>query len=275
MRLLILHQTEYRFTEPQARVVQLLRMYPTSHIGQNVVNWHIDVDCDARVKHSNDGFGNVTSMLYLDGPVERIGLRVSGEVLTEDCAGVVSGAIEPLPPAVFIRPTELTAPNATILDLAREHGPGSNDDLSRAHGLKTAVHKLIARTEQRSSEVRSAQEVVAAGSGRSMDMAHVLVAAARAAGFAARFVTGYIYREDAAHGHRQTEHYWAELNVPGYSWIGFDPTNDHCPDARYVRVAKGLDFRDAAPLSGARVGGGDEMLNIGIDITVSQGQLQS
>jgi transglutaminase-like putative cysteine protease len=276
MRLLILHQSEYRFTEPQARVVQMLRMCPTSHIGQNVVDWHIDVDCDARLKHSNDGFGNVISMLYLAGPVERIGLRVSGEVLTEDRAGVVSGAIEPLPPAVFTRSTPLTAADAGIVDLARRHAPGSTDDLSRAHALNAAVHKLIERTEQRSSEVCPAREIAAAGSGCSMDMAHVLIAAARAAGFAARFDTGYIYRDDPDHGHRQAPHFWAELDVPGFSWIGFDPANDHCPDARYVRVARGLDFRDAAPISGARVGGGHEVLNVGVDVSlsISQGQSQ-
>ena len=190
MRLLIQHQTEYRFTEPQARVVQMLRMYPTSHIGQNIVDWRIDVDCDARLKHATDGFGNVTSMLYLAGPVERIGLRVSGEVLTEDRAGVVSGAIEPLPPSVFTRATELTAADARILDLAGEHRSDSGDELGRAHALNTAVHALIERTEARSTEVRPAREIVAAGSGCSMDIAHVMVAAARAAGFPARFVTG-------------------------------------------------------------------------------------
>ncbi|MFD2501322.1 transglutaminase N-terminal domain-containing protein [Rhizorhabdus histidinilytica] len=98
MRLLIQHETEYHYTEPQARVVQLLRMTPSSHIGQNIVDWRIDVDCDARLKQSTDGFGNIVSMLYLAGPVERIGLRVTGEVLTEDRAGAVSGAIDPLPP---------------------------------------------------------------------------------------------------------------------------------------------------------------------------------
>jgi transglutaminase-like putative cysteine protease len=275
MRLLIRHQTEYRFTEPQARVVQLLRMFPSSHVGQNVVDWHIDVDCDARLKHSNDGFGNITSMLYLTGPIERIGLRVSGEVLTEDRAGAVLGAVEPLPATVYTRATELTAPGAPILDLAREHGPGSSDDLGRAHALNAGVHRLIARTGERSIEVRPAGEIIAAGSGCSMDMAHVLVAAARAAGFAARFVTGYIYRDDPDPGHRQAPHFWAELDIPGFGWIGFDPANDHCPDDRYVRVAKGLDFRDAAPISGARIGGGHEVLDVGVDVTLSQSQQQS
>ena len=275
MRLLIQHQTEYRFAEPQSRVVQLLRMCPTSHIGQNVIDWRIDVDCDARVKHSADGFGNVISMLYLDGPIERIGLRVTGEVLTEDRAGIVSGGIEPLPPAVFTRVTDLTNPDEPILELGHGHAASIIDDLARAHALNEVVHKLIEPTRQRGSEVRPVREVFANGSGCSMDMAHLLIAVARAAGFAARFVTGYIYTDDPDTGHRQAPHFWAELDVPRYGWIAFDPANNHCPDERYVRVAKGLDFRDAAPISGARRGGGHEVLNIGVDVTLSQGQLQA
>lgn len=275
MRLLIQHQTEYRFTEPQARVVQMLRMTPASHIGQNIVHWRIDVDCDARLKHSTDGYGNIISMLYLAGPVKRIGMRVSGEILTEDRAGAISGAVEPLPAIVYTRSTELTAPVEAIDKLVRKHDSGQGDALSRAHALNTAVFDLIKRTPERSTDVRPVREILDRPTGCSMDMAHVLLSAARVSGFAARFVTGYIYQDDPDRGHRQAPHFWAEIDVPGYGWIGFDPANDMCPNDRYVRVAKGLDFRDAAPISGARVGGGHEVLNVGVDVTLSQGQFQS
>ncbi|MGC6329289.1 transglutaminase family protein [Rhizorhabdus sp. FW153] len=275
MRLLIQHQTEYRFTIPQSRVVQMLRMTPTSHVGQNIVNWHIDVDCDARLKHSRDGFGNVVSMLYLAGPIERIGMRVSGEVLTEDRAGVVTGTAETLPAAIFRRPTELTKAPEPLVDLAERHGGTTGDDLARAHALNSAVAALFRCNLQRSTEVRSVAEIIEAGHGCSMDLAHVLVSVARAAGFAARFVTGYIYRESPDPEHRHAPHFWAEIDVPGFGWIGFDPANDMCPNERYVRVAKGLDFRDAAPISGARVGGGHEVMNVGVDISMSQAQYHS
>jgi len=275
MRLLIQHQTEYRFTEPQSRVVQLLRLTPSSHIGQNIVHWRIDVDCDARLKHSTDGFGNIVSMLYLDGKIERIGLRVTGEVLTEDRAGAVSGAIETLPSAVYTRPTDLTQVNDQLIELVERAVADATDPLGRAHALNTAVNELIDCRTERSTEVRSVREVMTDRSGCSMDMAHVLIAAARTAGFPARFVTGYIYRDEPDCAHRQAPHFWAEIDIPDYGWIGFDPANDMCPSDRYVRVAKGLDFRDAAPISGARVGGGHEVLNIGVDVSLSQGQVQA
>lgn len=275
MRLLIQHETEYRYTEPQARVVQLLRMTPSSHIGQNIVNWRIDVDCDARLKRSTDGFGNIVSMLYLAGPVERIGLRVTGEVRTEDRAGAVFGALESLPAIVYSRTTELTAPCEALLELLRDLDSDAGDGLSRVHALNTAVYRLFPCKAHRSTEVRPIDEVLAERSGCSMDLAHVLISAARVIGFPARFVTGYIYRDDPDAGHRQAPHFWAEIEVPGFGWIGFDPANDMCPDGRYIRVAKGLDFRDAAPISGARVGGGHEVLNIGVDVSLSQNQYQS
>jgi transglutaminase-like putative cysteine protease len=274
MRLLIQHHTEYRFTEPQARVVQMLRMTPDSHIGQNIVDWRIDIDCDGRLKQSRDGFGNIVSMLYLEGPVDRIGLSVTGEVLTADRAGVVSGAVEPLPPIVFARATDLTVPSPAIVDLAADFGPAAGDPLARAHALNTEVHDQIRCNPYRSTDTRTAAEVADDGAGCSMDMAHVLIAAARVAGFPARFVTGYIYCDDPDPELRQAPHFWSELYVPDYGWIGFDPTNDQCPHDAYVRVAHGLDYRDSAPISGARVGGGHEVLRVGVDVSLSEAQSQ-
>ncbi len=43
-------------------------------------------------------------------------------------------------------------------------------------------------------------------------------------------------------------------------WVGFDVSNGISPDTRYVRVATGLDYRDAAPVSGTRYGAGGETL---------------
>lgn len=275
MRLLIQHRTEYRFTEPQARVVQMLRMTPDSHIGQNIVDWRIDIDCDGRLKQSRDGFGNIISMLYLEGPIDRIGLTVTGEVLTEDRAGVVFGAVEPLPPVVFTQPTALTVSGPAIVELAEKFGPRAGDPLARAHGLNTAIHHLIRCNPQRSTDTRTAAEVADAGNGCSMDMAHVLIATARVAGFPARFVTGYIYSDDPDPDQRQAPHFWSEVHVPDYGWIGFDPANDQCPHDAYVRVAHGLDYRDSAPISGARIGGGHEVLRVGVDVSLSGGQSQA
>ncbi len=45
-------------------------------------------------------------------------------------------------------------------------------------------------------------------------------------------------------------HAWAEAYVEGLGWVGFDPFMNRCPDERYVRLATGLDFRDARAVTG-------------------------
>lgn len=277
MRLFVHHHTEYHFSEPQARIVQLLRMTPDSHVGQSIVRWRIDVNCDARLKASRDAFGNQVSMLYVQGPIDRIGLTVGGEILTEDRAGQVIGAFEPLPPELFVRSTDLTTPDEAIRALAESVKAEGGSELDQAHRLNTAIHEAITHLPRRTVETRPAASILKAGEGCSLDASHLLLSAARAMGFPARHVSGHLYHDDPDPDHRQAPHFWAELYVPGYEWIGFDPSRDMCPQEAYVRVATGLDYRDTAPISGARTGGGHEILDVGIHVglTEANAQLQS
>jgi transglutaminase-like putative cysteine protease len=96
------------------------------------------------------------------------------------------------------------------------------------------------------------------------DHSHIFVAAARAMGYPARYVSGYLMMNDRVH--QDASHAWAEAHVEGVGWVGFDVSNGISPDARYVRVATGLDYREAAPVSGLRFGRGGEALSIDIQV---------
>ena len=61
-------------------------------------------------------------------------------------------------------------------------------------------------------------------------------------------------------------HAWAEAWVEGLGWIGFDAANDICPDENYVRLATGLDYHFAAPVSGIRRGAATETLAVEISV---------
>jgi len=47
---------------------------------------------------------------------------------------------------------------------------------------------------------------------------------------------------------------------------GFDVSNAISPDERYVRVATGLDYAEAAPVSGMRFGAAAESLDVSIQV---------
>ncbi|WP_419809957.1 transglutaminase family protein [Sphingomonas sp.] len=268
MRLTVDHRTTYRFTVPQARVVQLLRLTPGNTHDQTVASWRIHIDCDARMRDGLDGFGNAVTMLYAEGPLTEIVIAVHGEVLTSHSAGCVLGVAEPLPPPLFLRATAATAPDATVARWAGEVAEGTNM-VERLHALNRALHDRFGVDRGRGDPGLTAGEAFARESVTPRDLAQLFCVAARSLGIPARFVSGYhLWEVDGEH--RPAPHGWAEAHVVGLGWIGFDPTNGMSPEEEYVRVAVALDAAGAAPVAGSRLGQGAEELDV--DVSVTRGE---
>ena len=260
MRIAIDHRTQYRFSQPQARIVQMLRLTPADTQDQTVVSWRIGVDCDARLRDATDGFGNVVTMLYAEGPIEALEISVTGEVLTAQNAGVIRAATESLPPIFYLRETVRTRASATLAAFADKAAQG--DALERLHALNAALHARFPDAPDLPDRGCAAAEAFAAKALTSRDVAQIFIAAARHLGAPARYVSGY--RTDGeAHS---APHAWAEAWVEGIGWIGFDPATGLSPDESYVRVATGLDATGAAPIAGTRVGHGEEKLDVDLHV---------
>jgi len=274
MRLSVRHVTTYSYAQPARGIIQLLRATPLSFTGQNVLDWRIDVDVDARLRDHRDGYGNVTHMLYVDKPVSQLSVSVSGRVLTEDRAGIVVGLPNDLPPQVFRRATPLTEAGPAIVALARTLATGPDPALGRLHNLNARLHETMRFDTEATAADTSAEQACAAGHGVCQDFAHMFIAVSRALGVPARYVSGHLFRRDGAHV-QEAAHAWAEAWVGDLGWVAFDPTNGISPDDAYVRVACGLDYRDAAPVAGARSGGGAEQLTVEVAVSETAQQAQS
>lgn len=260
MRLAIDHQTRYRFSRPQQRLVQTLRLTPGDTHDQTVVDWRIDVDCDVRLRDAVDGFGNHVTMLYAEGPIVEIAINVAGQVLTVEAEGVVRGSNEPLPPAVFLRTTPRTAPDAAVAEMARD-AAGAAAALDQLHRWNLALAARFPDAKDLPDSGASAAEAFA-DDPNARDLAHIFIAGASALGLPARYVSGYRQCGEGtcpAHG-------WAEAWVDGLGWVGFDPSAGISPDANYVRVATALDFNGAAPVAGIRQGVGVEELSVELQV---------
>lgn len=273
MRLFVRHTTHYAFSEPQRRLIQLLRVTPGSFAGQQIADWQINVGCDVRLKPGRDGFGNETTMLYCDGPIDDLALTIEGEVLTENRNGLVRGAVEQLDPIVYLRETPLTGPSEDIARFSDEIRRAEPGTVARLHRLMNELHAMIRFDPDETHVHRNAQAAFAEKVGVCQDHAHIFIAAARAMDVPARYVSGHLFHRNGHGDPLPAAHAWAEAWIDDLGWVGFDPANAICPDECYIRVAIGLDYRDAAPLSGARTGGGTETLTVGV--TVSQAQVQA
>ena len=269
MRLNVRHETSYSYGTPAQAAIQLLRLTPRNYEGQFVRKWRVEVDADYRLTRDEDPFGNITHMFSIDGPISEMKVVVEGVVDTFDVNGLVRGGAERLPLGYWLRETALTTADPAIRAMARDvaHAEGG-DILATAHALMEAVHRRVTYRPGETTAETSAATAFAEGAGVCQDLAQVFIAAARSIGIPARYVGGYFLLSDTSV--QKAGHAWAEAHVQGIGWIGFDPAHNLCPTDRYIRVATGLDSRDAAPVRGSRIGGLDEAMTISVHVSAGR-----
>lgn len=261
------HLTRYSYDRPVRGVVQSHRLTPSRFEGQKLLDWTVTVSGGTMGGGFRDGAGDWVQGWSIQGPVTEIEVRVQGRVDTVDLAGVLKGHSESVPPMAYLRDTTATVADTAIKDLAQ--GFLSTDPLSGAHGLSAAVSDAVTYVTGSTQQSTTAAQAMAQGQGVCQDQAQVLIAAARVAGLPARYVSGYLQSSSDGLSH-EAAHAWAELYITGIGWIGFDPANRCCPDARYIRLGSGLDARDAAPIRGISRGLAAENMNVTVAVTSQQ-----
>jgi transglutaminase-like putative cysteine protease len=263
MRLKILHRTTYAYDRPVAFGLQQLRLTPKSRIGQSVLTWRTTIEGGRRELDFDDQHMNRVMLISFSGEGHAITVTSEGEVETADTAGVVGKHAGFAPLWLFRRATRLTRPGAGVRALLR--GLGGEDSVARCHALSARVADAVSWETGRSSSATTAEEALAAGAGVCQDQTHVFLAAARLMGHPARYVSGYLMLEDSEM--QEASHAWAEVHLDPLGWVGFDIANGISPDARYVRVATGLDYAEAAPVHGLRALGAEgERLEVDIRV---------
>jgi transglutaminase-like putative cysteine protease len=275
MRIDIHHVTTYRYEKPVQHLLQELRMTPRNHAGQFVESWRIETEPAAHLHACEDAFGNTVYRLAIDEPFETMTITAIGTVETEDTAGIVHGAVEPFPPALFLRETALTAPTADMRRWARyiAAAPDVRDDrLALLHAMTREVRETVRFMTGATDAQTSAAQAFAARAGVCQDISQIFIALARTLDIPARYVGGYLASVDDAQSQQEAGHAWAEAYVEGLGWVGFDPANGICVTERHVRTSVGLDYRDAAPVRGALTGGGAESLAVSLRAVHAQQQ---
>jgi transglutaminase-like putative cysteine protease len=266
MRLSIRHTTHYSYDAAGSLAVQRLRLTPFDNRAQKVLSWAITADGIEQAAGYIDGFGNRVHLITHSKSYDELTVMAAGEVETTDTGGVLGDLGETANPFLFLRPTLLTESSEAIDAMADELGP--REALDRMHLLLESIAAHVVFETEATHAGTTAAEAFASGEGVCQDHAHIFIAGARRLGIPARYVTGYLHLE----GDRAAvaNHAWAEAWIAELGWVGFDPANHICPTERYVRLACGLDAASAAPVTGARRGGGTESL--AVDVVVRQQQ---
>ncbi len=98
------------------------------------------------------------------------------------------------------------------------------------------------------------------------DFAHILVLMLRLLNVPARYVSGYICPNHNGMRGEGATHAWAEAYLPGYGWLGIDPTNNCVANETHVRLAVGRNFSDCSPVKGVYKGSSGHLLEVKVSV---------
>jgi transglutaminase-like putative cysteine protease len=252
MRLAIRHTTRYRFQGPVRHGIQRLRLTPKATQGQEIVEWSMDYDGAHEELAYNDQHHNHVILIGVEEGVQEVTITCHGQVRTEDKAGVVGLHAGHLPLWAFLGQTELTRAGPKVRELIASVKRSEEGMVSTLHNLSAAIRDQVEYKTGTTGVRTNAEEALITGSGVCQDHAHIFISAARTLEIPARYVSGYLMMNDRID--QEATHAWAEAWVQGLGWVGFDISNGISPDPRYVRLATGRDYRDAAPITGISFG---------------------
>jgi transglutaminase-like putative cysteine protease len=121
--------------------------------------------------------------------------------------------------------------------------------------------------------VQTPHETLDQRSGTCRDFATLMIEAIRQLGYAARFVSGYLYSPQRDSGSPQylgagATHAWVQVYLPGAGWTAFDPTNNLVGGTDLIRVGVARHASLATPVSGSWRGSADDYLGMEVEVQV-------
>lgn len=260
MRLRIDHVTRYQYARPVAHGLQRLRLKPKSTQGQKVIDWDMQLTGAVPQVEYDDHNHNRTTLVSVEPGATVVEVRCHGTVVTADNAGVIGHHSGHMPLWAFTAQTGLTRPGPKMRAIMSGLDVPRDETLPMLHRLSRLVLDAVAYVPGETTVQTSGEEAATIGAGVCQDHAHIFIGAARALGVPARYVSGYLMMNDRVD--QEAGHAWTEAHVDGLGWVGFDISNGISPDERYVRVATGRDYREAAPITGMSYGAGESLLEV-------------
>jgi len=135
-------------------------------------------------------------------------------------------------------------------------------------GVSASVNYLIREDEGAQSPL----ETLDIRWGSCRDFAVLFAEAARALGFGARIVSGYLHNPDfgfVGSAGAGSTHAWAEVYLPGAGWVTFDPTNRSVGGFNLIPVAVARDIRQAMPVVGSFTGSTNAFQDMQVEVSVA------
>lgn len=288
MQYLLSHRTTYSYASTVDSAHHIAHLRARDFPGQTVTSIGIETSpAPALAVQHVDHFGNLIDIYRIDKPHTRFDIEVRAAVDVrfplpppaastprwEEIRAALNGNGFPLP----VEASEFVydSPLVPTVDALRDYGAVS---FTPGRPILEAARELTSRIKADfeyhpgATDISTPLADVFAGkSGVCQDFAHVEIAALRAHGLAAGYVSGYIRtihsKDEIALRGADASHAWVAVWCgEAVGWVHLDPTNDLVAHEDHVAVAWGRDFSDVSPLRGVILGGDTHSYGVAVTL---------
>ncbi len=288
----IKHVTTYRYANPVTLGRHRLMFRPRDSHDLRLLDTRLSITPEAKeVRWLHDVFGN--SVAIVDFDCQAGELCLVSEILLEQ----FSGDLPPFALEDFARTYPFGYSSEDSPDLGRtieRHYPDPNhivdswakqfavaevagepvQTLPLLERMTLAIKDGFSYRARDAEGTQSPAETIELGSGSCRDFALLMMEAVRSLGFAARFVSGYIYdpQVDGQAGQITgggATHAWVQVYLPGAGWVEYDPTNGIVGNKNLIRVAVTRDPHQAVPVAGQWTGAPADYLGMTVAVSVN------
>jgi len=284
------HVTTYSYAKPVRFGPHRLLFRPRDSHDQRLLSADVSVSPGAELHWIHDVFGNCITIAEFSEPASE--LRFETNIALDHTPHMVPRfETEPraklwpfeygedcLPDlAAYMKPHH---PSPEVEEFARRF-TRSGRETETGHLLMTmnlGIRESFTYVRRNDPGTQLPQHTLALRSGTCRDFALLMIEACRTLGFAARFVTGYIYSPSRDTGTTLrgggATHAWVQVFLPGAGWVEFDPTNGIVGSKDLIRVGVAREPKQAKPLSGSFVGDRADYLGmtVQVNVTADRGQ---
>jgi transglutaminase-like putative cysteine protease len=283
-RLTIRHETLYTYERPVRFAPHRLLVRPRDSHAIRVVEAHLTLSPPGETRWLYDALGN--SVCYFTPREEGRKLSIVSDLVIDrfpapltaphvrdpqTATPIVYTAADRAVLTPFLEPASDDADEVLLKWLRDQMGRPDEPALDFLLRLNRTIHDTFAYQTRDFGAAQEPAHTVATGSGTCRDFAWLMVESLRRLGYAARFVTGYLYSPGIGdiRGAGAT-HAWCEVFLPDLGWTEFDPTNALAESAHLIPVAVTRTPAEAAPVSGAIYGdGGVSELFVHVDVRLA------
>ncbi len=255
MRFAVEHETLYRYSASVGFGPHLLRMNPRLDGGRLVSRVLRVTPVPVQWTEVVDDYGNQLTRVAFQGQADALRIESRFELETATAPALPSYApLAPLPWPSFIgdgldayRAGEIEPQVRAFADALAWRSGGA--PLAFLAALTADLHGDMDRAVRVDGAARSAATTLATRQGACRDITVLFLAACRAQGLPARFVSGYQAKAQTPDGQFYL-HAWAEVHLPGFGWRGWDPTHGVVVTDGHVALCAAPDQAATMPVEG-------------------------